>query len=108
MRLVFGTTIDVLVRPTGTVSCSANNNNAHGVAVHSVLVDDINYCSFIYGPICYSKLSSCRHSSSFNALVPLTASLRSSTPRARMDKKSYTKSAAAMADISARSDLADV
>lgn len=107
MRLVFGTTIDVLVRPTGTVSCSANNNNAHGVAAHSVLVDDIIHCSFIYGPICYSKLSSCRHSSSFNALVPLTA-LRSSTPRARMDKKSYTMSAAAMADISARSDLADV
>lgn len=106
VRLVFGTTIDVLVRPT--VSCSANKNNAHAVAAHSVLVNDILHCSFVYGPICYSKLSSCRHSSSFNVLVPLTASLRCSTPRARIDKKSYTMSAAAMADISARGYLADV
>lgn len=56
VRLVFGTTIDVLVRPT--VSCSANKNNAHAVAAHSVLVNDILHCSFVYGPICYSKLSS--------------------------------------------------
>lgn len=48
VRLVFRTTIDVLVRHT--VSCSANKNNAHAVAAHSVLVNDILHCSFIYGP----------------------------------------------------------
>lgn len=81
---------------------STNNNNLYGVVVYSVLIVNTNPLFFCLWRVhLYSKLCSYRQSSSFDVFIPLTASLRLSTPRVRIDKKSYTMSAAAMADISA-------